>query len=226
MPTRPYLNQRGERVPGVTTVIGSNLGWNKDPLLRWANREGLAGRDIRGPKSADTVAASRGTAVHAMIEAHTHGYIPKSVEDYLALPIDEMEKAVVAFDSFRRWEEDSGLRLVATEIFGVSERLQVGFCADGLALRHTGDLVLVDYKTGKGPFADHLIQVAQYVEFIEELYGDWTGPLDGAYILRASSSGVYHHVFFPNQALAMGRAAFAHLLWLHQHRRQVEEFVR
>ena len=225
MPTRPYLNANGDRVPGVTTVIG-NLGWSRDALMRWANREGLAGRDIRGPKSRDTVAAERGTAVHAMIEAWTHGYDPCIIAEYQALTLDEADLAYVAFRSFRRWEEDSGLRLVATEIYGVSERLQVGFCLDGLALRHTGEMSLVDYKTGKGPFPDHLIQVAQYVELCEELYGEWTGPLDGAYILRASSSGVYHHVFFPNEALAVGREAFKHLLWLHKHRRQVEEFVR
>lgn len=228
MPTKPYHNQAGERVPGVTTVIGSNLAWNKGPLMAWANREGLAGRTIRGPQSRDTIAAVRGTAVHAMIEAHTHGYAPHNVEDYLDLPIDEMAKAVTAFESFLRWEQDSGLVVVATEIYGVSEYHQVGFCLDGFAVAHrrAGSITLVDYKTGKGPFPDHLIQVAAYKELAEELYSDWLGPIDGAYVLRVSASGAYHHVYWPAEALIIGWEIFKKLLWLHKHKRQVEEFVR
>lgn len=225
MPTRPYMLQSGDRVPGVTTVIGSNLAWNKQALMAWANREGLAGRDIRGDRSTAKLAADRGTAVHAMIEAATHGYDPDQVPDLLALGSTDYLLAQTAFGSFVRWQQDCGLRLVATEVYGIIEERRFGFCADALALRHTGQLCLIDYKTGKGPYPDHFIQVAAYAYALTTLYPEWIPFLDGAYVLRASSSGAYHHVYWPNEALVVGLRAFNKLLELHGMKRQIEAFV-
>ena len=36
MPTQPYKTTAGERVPGVTTVLGAQLAWNKGALMYWA----------------------------------------------------------------------------------------------------------------------------------------------------------------------------------------------
>lgn len=66
MPTIKYQNKKGERLPGSTTVI-SMLGLNKTPLMIWANREGLAGREYPAclQKATDT-----GTLIHYLIEEY------------------------------------------------------------------------------------------------------------------------------------------------------------
>jgi hypothetical protein len=45
MPLYIYKTKDGLRVPGVTTVIGGNLGWNKQALMYWAWNEGIEGRN-------------------------------------------------------------------------------------------------------------------------------------------------------------------------------------
>jgi hypothetical protein len=42
-----YLSASGKRLPGVTTVISKNLGWNKQALINWANQCGLSGKRHR-----------------------------------------------------------------------------------------------------------------------------------------------------------------------------------
>ncbi len=37
MPAIVYRNQLGVRVPGTTTIISANLGWNKQALM-WCSR--------------------------------------------------------------------------------------------------------------------------------------------------------------------------------------------
>ena len=73
MPTIPYRNKEGKRVPGVTTIIG-NIGWNTGPLNWWAFNQGMeAGLAIsRGEPAPSsirevTAAAEAGTIAHAMV---------------------------------------------------------------------------------------------------------------------------------------------------------------
>ena len=40
-----YINQEGNRVPSVTTIISQHLGWNKQALLGWTKRMMLGGQD-------------------------------------------------------------------------------------------------------------------------------------------------------------------------------------
>ena len=75
MPTFAYTNADGDRVPGVTTVIGSNLGWSKNGLMWWANKHGRAGRDMKGAYDEANAAGAIGTCVHDRIEAYVHGLV-------------------------------------------------------------------------------------------------------------------------------------------------------
>ena len=59
----------GKRVPGVTTITG-NLGWSKEALIRWANRQGLAGTELEDARKGP---AQTGTIAHAAIEAEIKG---------------------------------------------------------------------------------------------------------------------------------------------------------
>jgi hypothetical protein len=60
----------GKRLPGVTTVIPKNLGWNKQALIGWANQCGLAGKRHYDVSAAE---ARAGSLCHAMIDHHIKG---------------------------------------------------------------------------------------------------------------------------------------------------------
>ena len=239
MPTQPYTNRAGARLPGTTWVIGQNLGWNKDALKFWANREGLAGREIRRDWSGETAtrAADIGTASHAMIEAHIQGYEPKLVAADLlnALANDEdREKAKRGFGGFLRWFRQTRIEVIATELFGVDEEYQTGYCIDGIGLEHaedgTPELSTVDWKTSKGTYADHAIQVAAYTVFAEKRFTEWMGQpvrFAGAYILRvAKESGQFKHLFIPRENLELPWRVFTWLRAMHQAKPQIEALVR
>lgn len=234
MPTQPYFNAKGTRLPGVTTVLSVNLGWNKDALKFWANREGLAGREIRRDWGGSTMtrAADIGTTVHTMIEAHLLGQCPKLVAaDLLTLLScdEDREKAKRGFGNFMRWHRGTTIRVVATEVFGVDEAYQTGFCLDALALEDgedgTPELTLLDWKSSKGTYADHVIQVAAYMHFIEEKLRLWGIPvrLTGAHIIRVGKdTGTFKHVFWDRATLEPAWKAFTWLRALHELKRPLE----
>jgi len=236
MPTVPYFSAAGVRLPGVTWVLGQNLGWNKDALMKWANREGLAGRDIRGDRSTSNVAATIGTAVHAMIEAHIQGWDPVAAagSELAGLPDGDRAKVHAGFDGFQRWARNNRITVIGTELYGVDEEYQTGFCLDGLGLEEAeigpAGLTLLDWKRTKGTYADHFIQVAAYTEFVEKKLRCWgmlptDGYLTGAHVLRVGD-GNFKHQFWTRAQLEDGWKVFSWLRALHQVRWTIEGYVK
>lgn len=231
MPTQQYRNAQGERLPGVTWVLGQNLGWNKDPLMKWANREGLAGRDIRGDRSTAQQAADIGSVVHTMIEALVMGWdeVAAAGSTLTCLPDADQAKVHRGVDGYRRWARNNKIKLIATEIYGVDAEYQTGYCLDALGLDEEG-LSLIDWKTSKGTYADHVIQVAAYTEFIERRLTTWfMSPvrLSGAHVLRTSKdSGTFKHVFWPREDLEKPWQCFTWLRALHQAKPTIEAMAR
>lgn len=246
MPTVPYFNASGVRLPGVTWVLGQNLGWNKDALMKWANREGLAGRDIRGDRSTSNVAATVGTAVHAMIEAHIQGWDPVAAagSSLLELPESDRAKVHAGFDGFQRWSRNNRITVIGTELYGVDDEYQTGFCLDGLGLEDTSgtdqessvSLTLLDWKRTKGTYADHFIQVAAYTVFVEKKLREWgmlppvnsfdvPVRLTGAHVLRVGD-GNFKHQFWTRKQLEDGWKVFSWLRALHQVRWTIEGYVK
>lgn len=238
MPTQPYYNKAGERRAGTTYIIGQNLAWNKDALMGWANREGLAGRSIKESRTSTAGrAADIGTCAHTMIEAHILGLEPKLVAaDQLTLLASDAdrEKAKKGFGNFLRWHRQNNLRIVATEIFGVDEDYQTGFCADALALEPTEDgseeWTLLDWKSSKGTYADHFIQVATYTRFVRKLlsaYLEREVKLNGAHVVRVDKvTGSFKHVFWSWDDLEHGWEVFTWLRAIHEKRWTVEAYVK
>ena len=60
-----YRLANGDIVRGVTTIIGDNLGWNKNALIGWARKEAMAGKD---PNKLRDQAADIGTITHFIIQ--------------------------------------------------------------------------------------------------------------------------------------------------------------
>src|SRR5262245_63693241 len=102
MPTIEY-RANGVRVPGVTTVIGTSLGWNKGALMHWAWTEGKEGRHYRDTQQA---AADAGTLAHALVEAHIRGE-PQAVPVPPTTDTDTVRLARLSFDAFREWFDHS-----------------------------------------------------------------------------------------------------------------------
>ena len=232
MPTQPCANAAGARVPGTTWVIGQNLGWNKDPLMNWANREGLAGRSLKDSRGSGRVAANIGTQAHDLIEAYILGGEPEERFTYdpnVLTPLDA-RAAWTGYQAFRQWHRNSAITILGTELYGVAEKWQTGWCIDALASEQPGgegtplQYSLLDWKSSKGTYVDHFIQVSAYTVFVEEKLG---AKLHGAHVVRVDKeSGGFSHKFWPRAAIERGWAAFTFCRSLHEMRWELEKFVK
>lgn len=80
---RDYRAPDGAKLPGVTTVIGDTLGWNKNGLIGWAHKLGREGRSLRERDDA----ADLGTLTHE-IAASLLGGEPVDAERWTAEQIE------------------------------------------------------------------------------------------------------------------------------------------
>ena len=70
MPTQPYFNKAGQRLPSVTTIISRFK--ESGGLIHWAWNLGREGQDYRQVRDE---AADAGTLAHAMIEEDNLGML-------------------------------------------------------------------------------------------------------------------------------------------------------
>ena len=159
MPTIPYKNKAGQRLKGATTLIGQNIGWGKDPLLYWANQQGLAGKSLS--ESRDTATVS-GTIAHTLIEADLKGLIPV-LEKYNQ---EDISKAETAYLNYLQWRKQFEFEPMFIERNLVSEKWQYGGCPDIVGTVQ-GRWAIVDWKTGR-TFESLFVQFAAYLELIYE----------------------------------------------------------
>lgn len=148
----------GVQVPGVTTIIGRNLGWNKQPLIAWARRTALEGKD---PNKVRDQAADRGTLAHALIEEHLGGdKVDKG--EWSPADLDVAENAVIAY---LEWEGTHDVKVIETEVQLAHRQYKYGGTLD-LVAWVDGEMALVDFKTTNGVYAEHRIQLAAYNELL------------------------------------------------------------
>lgn len=151
MPTIPYKDSKGNRLPGVTTVL-SNLGWSKDALIYWSWNEGREGRDYR--KTRDD-AGNLGTLLHAAVEADIHG------QDWPSVPIEMEEQFNNAMLGWLHWKDMVQFNVIQTEVSLIDEILGFGGTLDLMAIMNKP--VLGDLKTSKGGvYPEFKIQIASY----------------------------------------------------------------
>ena len=154
-PKGGYKLKDGTTIPGVTTIIGGNLGWSKGALMHWAWKEGKEGRNFRDTSEA---AADAGTLAHAMAEADIKGSPyepPPNVEK------ETLDKAETAYLGYLDWKKSSKLEIVESELPLISEEHAFGGTIDAIG-KLNGKLCLIDFKTSNGVYEDHLIQLAAY----------------------------------------------------------------
>jgi len=193
-----YRNAAGIVVPSVTTIIGTNLGWNKNVLIAWAKKTALAGLD---PDAVKQEAADTGTLAHGMIEEYITSHVPHltptTIDRRMYTP-EQLEKATNGFNAFIKWSESVSLDFSSADIRSemgiVSEMYSYGGTIDFIAPL-SGKLCLIDFKTSNGVYADHIIQLSAYqMAFYEK-----TGIYLPAHLLRISKTGEeFHHHYFEN----------------------------
>jgi hypothetical protein len=152
-----YYNKAGKLLPGVTTVL-SVLA--KPALVPWANKLGLAGHDVKD--YVDTLALV-GTIGHEIIACHNRG-INFDPSPY---PNELVDKAENCFLSYLSWEKQHKVEPILCEAQLISELYGYGGTIDMLA-KVDGAPTLVDYKTGRAIYPEHIYQVAAYRQLLEE----------------------------------------------------------
>lgn len=133
---------------------------NKPALVKWANNLGLQGID--STKYVDK-AANVGTLIHALVEGHITG---KTVDtsDFTAL---EIELAQNGFYKYLDWEKQHKVEPIFNEKQFVSEKYRYGGTLD-FYCKVDGKYTLVDFKSGKGIFNEHFLQVSGYANLLKE----------------------------------------------------------
>ncbi len=152
-----YRLEDGTVVPGTTTIIGE-LGWNKNVLVAWANKLGLNGQEAR--KFVDDKAAI-GSLAHAFVLAEHKGEQPDTA-DYTA---NQIELAKNCLKSYYEWVKGKKIEPILVEAMLVDEDLRYGGTPDFYG-NVDGVPTLLDYKTGRGIYAEYTIQVAAYCNLI------------------------------------------------------------
>ncbi len=148
-----YRLEDGTIVPGVTTVLGV---LNKPALVKWANNLGLQGID--STKYVDATAQA-GTLAHYLIECELTGETP----DLAPFSQEQITLAQHSLDKWTVWRKENKIRpkLIASEVPLVSEAHRYGGTIDIIA-KLKGKTELIDVKTAKAIYPEHIHQLAAY----------------------------------------------------------------
>lgn len=183
MPTQEYRLKDKTKVPGVTTVIGGQLAWNKNALMYWAWQQGKDGKNFRDTADA---AADLGTRVHALIELEMRGQRPADIPK-------DCEASLLAF---YEWRDAFRLQATGSEVALISEKYRYGGTLDYPVMVSDRRCIL-DLKTSKGVYVDHRIQLSAYGHLWDEAYPD--DQVTGFHLLQVGKEdGSFHHHYWPS----------------------------
>lgn len=202
-PASGYKNAAGDRIPGVTTIIGRFK--ESGGLIQWAYKCGRDGIDINKARDA---AADAGTCCHQMIDDHLHGrpFNREAWDDAL------LAKADHAFLAFLEWQETTKVQVAAAEVSLVSERHQFGGTFDAVTVGGN-KLRLLDYKTSNGIYHDMLIQVAGGYSLLWQEHHP-AEAIEGIQLLRISKPEhpddpiSFHHHYWSAELIPLAQRQF------------------
>ena len=143
----------GIKVPSVTTILGRYK--NSTGLIIWSNKLGL---EVKSDHAELNKAGDIGTALHELAELHIKG-------DYYELPEDSIVQE--CFNKFKDWWSEQNYEVNFTEKSFCCRKYKYGGTADLLV---NGDTI-IEFKTSKAVYDDHLVQMSAYRYMIEEQDG-------------------------------------------------------
>jgi len=162
----------GEKVPGVTTVLGRFK--ESGGLIHWAWKLGTEGKDY---KQVRDDAADAGTLAHELIDTYINGGTVTLEGDS-----DLVRHALSAFQAYQNWEKSTGIKIDWTERQLVSKVHRFGGTPDAFGTLDNKP-ILLDWKTSNSVYSDYLLQLAAYALLVEENYGI---EVQGYYLCRFS----------------------------------------
>ncbi len=152
MPTTGY-KVNGKKVPSTTTVLGRFK--DATGLIIWANNLGLEGKSYFDElKKAGDI----GTSFHDLAEIYIKGGEPPIADDPIVHKV---------FLIFKEWWDSYECEIIFTEKNYNNENLLIGGCPD-LFVKKDGKNILIDFKTSKKIYGDHLIQLSAYSKLIRD----------------------------------------------------------
>lgn len=218
-PKAGYYTRDGNRVPGVTTVLGrfkeagGLIHWSWDlafkPLMRARSiiervTVGKFGMHELEAFLAEPVSewdykakrgkfADAGSVAHDMVECFIRGreFDGHQYEKHL------VEMALPAFEAFQEWAGSTKFSVIETEVALVSEEHKFGGTRDAIMVN--GRRALGDWKTSNKIYPEYLCQLAAY-GLLDEEQGH---KIDGG----------YHLLRFAKQASPDDPVQFTHHYW-------------
>jgi len=181
-----YRNSKGERLKGVTTILGNILA--KPALVPWAYKRG---KDNLPLYESRDKAATAGTLAHLYVSNHLKG-LPDPSHDGLSQ--DVISKAESCYLAFLEWEKAHSFKMVESELSLVSEQYQFGGTIDIGAILN--DLGIVDIKTSGGVYFSMRCQIVAYGKLWEENFPD--KPVKSYHLLRLGEEGDFSHHYWPS----------------------------
>ena len=134
------------------------------------------------------------------MEADIKGY----TYDVVARP-EVMDKALQAFENYKRWASTVSLEVMETELHLVHDDLGFGGTPDAVG-RVAGEVCLLDWKTSRGVYVEHKLQVAAYIKLLQV---NGISVPGGAHVVRFDKqSAEFAHYHFSNEALLPAWRAF------------------
>lgn len=152
-----YKLKDGTRVPSVTTILHD---MRIPGLEKWAWECGVAGLKYEEVRDQ---AADIGRLAHYLIMCHLREETP----DTASYSPDNLKQAESCLLQYLEWEKSHDVKPILIEQPLVSERYRYGGTIDLLA-EVDGELVLIDYKTGKAIYDNYFYQVAAYQRLLNE----------------------------------------------------------
>ena len=220
-----YKGADGKRLPSVTTILGRFK--ESGGLIRWAYEQGKRAErgEIKDLYDSRDEAASIGSVVHDMSEAHIAGDVERVAQirrdtQFNAEQIAQMENG---FDAFCNWFDGTCIQISETETPLVS--VEHGFAGtfDALGQDRNGKLVLLDWKTSSGLYGEYVVQIAAYAILLAER-GD---VVEEAHLCRFSKEfGNFTHHQITGPMLAVGREQFLLLCGAYKNDAMLKRMVK
>ena len=216
--TRYRLEDGKTIVPGVTTVLSV---LSKPALVKWANNLGLKGID--SSKYVDAL-ASIGTLAHLMVTDYVSksfvereaGIVPDYSKEYSK---EEISKAENSFMSFLKWEERYHIEKPAIFVERPLVHYELKFGGTGdIYCVLDGKLSLIELKTSKGIWPEHVYQTAANKKILE-FHGF---PVEQVFLVNIprSEDESFNVKFCSQRELDVGWEVFTHCLAIYNLRKE------
>lgn len=205
-----YKLKNEAKVPSVTTIIGSVLGFNKEILMKWSRSLAFKGvnSDIIKENS-----ATIGTAAHYLVECKMTKQKAEK-EKLQHLNEEQLHQVKNAYKSFVEWENYwKPDEYVYNEIQLVSEIYKFGGTIDIIAKKNK-NLYILDNKTSNSFHIEMIIQLAAYKILFEENFTD--KQIHKCGIIKIEKDTVnYDFKLVPDESLEAGKNIFLNALEIH-----------